>query len=201
MNEDLRVHKTNKNIRKNFFELLKEYQFKDITVKMIVERAEINPSTFYRHYEDKYALLEELVEDNLCEMRKVVDSRIVVYERSDEAAGRRYIRPLVDFFDRHKEEFYYTVKNAPFVNLPKRLTDVMDETFDKRMQREEHYNNDKIIYTLYSKLVSNNIMTVMEWWQLENTNLSPEEITELLVKYMKFWVKLEDTIFPAKEFR
>ena len=59
MSEDLRVIKTRSNIRKEFLSLLQQYEFRAITVSMIIERCQINRSTFYLHYTDIYDLLEK----------------------------------------------------------------------------------------------------------------------------------------------
>ncbi len=56
---DPRVKRTRALIQKAFAELLPEKGFRDITVQDITERAEVNRATFYAHYPDKYALLEE----------------------------------------------------------------------------------------------------------------------------------------------
>lgn len=47
-------------IRKAFIELLSEKDFKKITVTDIVNRADINRSTFYVHYSDIFALVDEI---------------------------------------------------------------------------------------------------------------------------------------------
>ena len=39
-------------IRRTFFELLEEKDFDKISVREICQRADINRSTFYRHYDD-----------------------------------------------------------------------------------------------------------------------------------------------------
>ncbi|PWH17199.1 MAG: hypothetical protein DDG60_02850 [Anaerolineae bacterium] len=56
---DPRVKRTRKLIQQAFSELLTEKGFTNITVQDITERAEVNRATFYAHYPDKYALLEE----------------------------------------------------------------------------------------------------------------------------------------------
>jgi len=58
---DPRVKRTRGLIQRAFIELLAEKGFHEITVQDIAERAEINRATFYAHYPDKYALLEESI--------------------------------------------------------------------------------------------------------------------------------------------
>ena len=47
-------------IRQAFMEMLREKSFEKITVTDIVNRADINRSTFYAHYADVRALMEEI---------------------------------------------------------------------------------------------------------------------------------------------
>lgn len=57
--DDPRIRRTRGYIKDSFLDLLSEKNFKSITVREITERAEVNRATFYDHYEDKYALLNE----------------------------------------------------------------------------------------------------------------------------------------------
>lgn len=52
-------------IQEAFFALLAEVGFAKMTVADICRRAEINRGTFYLHYEDKYALLDALIDEAL----------------------------------------------------------------------------------------------------------------------------------------
>lgn len=61
--EDLRVRRTRKLIQQAFIELTVEKGFADLTVRDITERAMVNRSTFYRHYLDKYDLLEQYMNE------------------------------------------------------------------------------------------------------------------------------------------
>ena len=47
-------------IRRTFFELLEEKDFDKISVREICQRADINRSTFYRHYDDINALMKSI---------------------------------------------------------------------------------------------------------------------------------------------
>lgn len=50
-------------IRQAFQELLEEREFSKITVVDIVQRADLNRSTFYAHYPDIYGIVDELQEE------------------------------------------------------------------------------------------------------------------------------------------
>jgi len=59
---DPRVLRTRQLIKEAFSVLLQKKGFDAITIKDIAQEAVINRATFYAHYEDKYALLEEIIE-------------------------------------------------------------------------------------------------------------------------------------------
>ena len=62
--ENRNVRKSKKAIQKAFAELLSEKNdINKITVKEIVERADISKSTFYSHYEDIYSVSEEFEDE------------------------------------------------------------------------------------------------------------------------------------------
>ncbi|GHO62012.1 TetR family transcriptional regulator [Ktedonobacter sp. SOSP1-52] len=61
--EDLRVRRTRKLLQQAFIELTVEKGFATLTVRDITERAMVNRSTFYRHYLDKYDLLEQYMNE------------------------------------------------------------------------------------------------------------------------------------------
>ena len=62
-NEDLRVRRTRKLLMQALIDLTIENGFAAITVRDITERAMVNRSTFYRHYLDKYDLLEQYLNE------------------------------------------------------------------------------------------------------------------------------------------
>jgi AcrR family transcriptional regulator len=57
--EDLRVQRTRKLLQQALIELTVEMGFAAVTVRDITRRAMVNRSTFYRHYLDKYDLLNQ----------------------------------------------------------------------------------------------------------------------------------------------
>ena len=59
---DLRVRRTQKLLREALIALIEERSFDAITVGEIAERAMVSRAAFYRHYQDKYDLVEKIFE-------------------------------------------------------------------------------------------------------------------------------------------
>lgn len=51
---------TEKRIETSLLQLMKEQTFETISIRQLIDLAEVNRSTFYRHYLDKYDLLEKI---------------------------------------------------------------------------------------------------------------------------------------------
>jgi AcrR family transcriptional regulator len=66
--EDPRVLRTRQLNRAAFRDLLRRKGFDAITIKDIAQKATINRATYYAHFEDKYALLDEVTEQAFHEM-------------------------------------------------------------------------------------------------------------------------------------
>ena len=59
---------TKKAIKESFIKLLNEKPLSQISVRMIVEDCGINRNSFYYHYQDMLALIEEIVHDQVSEL-------------------------------------------------------------------------------------------------------------------------------------
>ena len=60
---DPRVKMTRRLILQAFGELLAEKGFEAISVQDVTDKAEINRATFYKHFVDKYALLDYTIKE------------------------------------------------------------------------------------------------------------------------------------------
>lgn len=65
---DARTIKTKSSINEAFISLLSENSFDKITVQKICERAGVNRVTFYNHYEDKYDLFVEYLDNTIIKL-------------------------------------------------------------------------------------------------------------------------------------
>ncbi|EHJ00496.1 regulatory protein TetR [Clostridium sp. DL-VIII] len=87
--DDPRVLRTRQLIKEAFSTLLQKKGFDAITIKDIAQKAAINRATFYAHYEDKYALLEDIIEQAFNKMfpEQILDAQ----EFTDEICNKLII--------------------------------------------------------------------------------------------------------------
>ncbi len=83
--EDLRIQRTRKLLQQALFELTVEQSFATITVRDIAKRAMVNRSTFYRHYLDKYDLLNHYLD----ELQSLVSEAASLAEKASQSAPER----------------------------------------------------------------------------------------------------------------
>ncbi|HBI04816.1 MAG TPA: TetR/AcrR family transcriptional regulator, partial [Paenibacillaceae bacterium] len=66
--QDKRIKRTKKLLKDSLLVLLEIKSLKEITITDIVQKAEVNRGTFYKHYQYKEDLLEELIDDVLYDL-------------------------------------------------------------------------------------------------------------------------------------
>lgn len=97
------VTRTKKMIRNTFTELLNEK--KDLckmSVQELCKRADIAKSTFYYHYDDIYAVAEELQDELISALSDVLDDLVATGDREYGA----YVNRVITFLKENEE--YYT---------------------------------------------------------------------------------------------
>lgn len=65
---DVRVRRTRTLLRQALVELIEDRGFDRVTVGDLTARAMVSRAAFYRHYRDKYALVEQIFDEAMAEM-------------------------------------------------------------------------------------------------------------------------------------
>ncbi|WP_046181199.1 TetR/AcrR family transcriptional regulator [Domibacillus tundrae] len=106
---DRRIIKSQEAIKKAVIELMSNKNFDDITIQDIADRANVNRGTIYLHYQDKYDLLDKLIEEHINELREIC-------ERETETDSINSSVTWFDYFESHYLFFSSMLasKGAPF---------------------------------------------------------------------------------------
>ena len=90
---DARAVRSREKIRKAFLVLLETSPLNEITIREICAKASINSVTFYRHYESKECLLEEIAAE---EVRQLVELTLPVFNAENTSAAAVTLCTYVD---------------------------------------------------------------------------------------------------------
>jgi AcrR family transcriptional regulator len=91
---DPRIRRTRHLLQEALRRLLEQKGFDDITVQDITEAATLNRATFYAHYPDKFALLEELIRVSFLEL---LAQRNVRFDGTCSSAFKAIVLALCDY--------------------------------------------------------------------------------------------------------
>ncbi|WP_251390059.1 TetR/AcrR family transcriptional regulator [Mediterraneibacter agrestimuris] len=60
---DKRIKKTKKNLKATLISMMSDTPFEEISITSLCKQADISRITFYTHYSDKYALIDDIFQD------------------------------------------------------------------------------------------------------------------------------------------
>jgi AcrR family transcriptional regulator len=92
---DPRVTRTRKLLLDAFMSIIAEKSFDAITVQDITARATVNRATFYAHFVDKYALVDEMIREGFGQM---LQQRMAAPAHSTEEQLRRLLLAVCDYW-------------------------------------------------------------------------------------------------------
>lgn len=164
--DDLRVQRTRKLLQQALFELTIEHGFSGVTVLDIAKRAMVNRSTFYRHYLDKYDLLDQYMDDLEAEI-----SAAAKLHMDEVPAGLLLLIRHVQM-------------NAAFyrVMLGAKGDQAFTHRFQQLSQNRYRYVFAKIGITDETEIgfklsyISNAVVGVILWWLENNQPITPEQL-------------------------
>jgi len=167
---DRRILKSQEAMKRAVIELMTEKSFDEITIQDIADRANINRGTIYLHYQDKFDLLDKLIESHINELR----------EMGEWACRLDWSSALLPFFEYFEKNYVFfstmlASKGAP--SFRKRLLDYITEGFQGEIDRESGKNKDLSEYVML-QYAGTAYVGVIEWWIRNDMPYPPEEMAK-----------------------
>lgn len=101
---DRRNEKTRRAIRQAFREIFaKKKDISKVSVKEVVEKADISKSTFYAHYRDIYAIIEDLENEMLDIINQTIDEYLINRDKQNKTDV--YLNSLLASVDKNRSLF------------------------------------------------------------------------------------------------
>lgn len=171
--QDLRVVRTRKMLRNAVIALAIQKGFDAVTVNDIVELAMVNRATFYRHYQDKYDLVESYLDELYAELNAVPEP----------APGPGEPNPhLVKLFEhiRDNAPFYRAMLGPHGYNkFGERIRQLTEATLRARWQASSPAEG-RLPPPMVLSYLSHASYGALVWWLEAGMSHSPEQMARWL---------------------
>jgi AcrR family transcriptional regulator len=171
-NQDLRIVRTRKMLREAMITLAIQKGFSSVTVNDIVELAMVNRATFYRHYQDKY----DLVESYLDELYAELNAAPAPAPRLGEPNPR-----LVKLFGHIRDNApFYRAMLGPrgYSGFAERIRRLTEATLRARWEAVE--GRTRMPPPMLLSYLSHASYGALVWWLEEGMSHSPEQMARWL---------------------
>jgi AcrR family transcriptional regulator len=187
---DKQINKTRNLIQDAFLSLANEKSFEDITVKNISERAPVNRSTFYAHFEDKYDLLDSFISDRFM---SIVSSRIQSDQKLTEETLRDLILTMFHYHQSIGNNYTRLYKSAAVLIDIKVQLKLQDIVLSMLMNIKTFSKNEKDKLELITVMISSGIYCSTKRWHskrtLKDTSILVEEVLPFMISGLKSSIK------------
>lgn len=173
--EDRRIQKTEAAITAAFMALLEEKDFSHISINDIAEKANVNRGTIYFHYEDKYDLLNKLMDKKLAELKETC--RAIDLNSSPQKLEKDFCT-VYRFFDDNYRFFNLMLDGG----TPARFQEKFKALLLTEMQRNDGFCSQDIDKEFLLQFKVSALSGVIEWWICENHRPTVEEMSQNTVQ-------------------
>ena len=177
--EDLRIRKTKANLYRSLLQLMEEKPFEEIKVIDICKTSMINRSTFYDHFNDKYELLDSLINDLKDELVEHLDVQIKA--NSVKEYYIELLKLLLEFFEKNLS-VYSSIAIVKKNNNSIAFDMMFDASLDAVTKRlKEHYiNKSNIPIEVISLFYVSGVTKICTEAIKDSKEFSPDKIISYL---------------------
>jgi AcrR family transcriptional regulator len=188
---DPRVLRTRNLLKEALIELSTEKSFDVVAVGEIARRANVNRATFYRHYPDKYGLVEEIFQEAIEQMRR---------DLKPPGAGALHVDPqnpperwvkLFEHFAEHKRLYRALLGKNGSTWFAARMRDQITAFIEQREQLRDqlsefdrNISGIEIPRTVAITLGSNLILSTVTWWLEYGKDYSPQQMASWFLEFV-----------------
>jgi len=171
---DRRSRKTREALLRELIYLLNEKDIKDISVKELSERADINRGTFYLHYSDVFDMLDKVEQELFEEFNEVFSNNSNNFETN---TPYPLMVDLFHQFEKHKDLCKVFLGPHGGIAFMNRMMDLVNRYITMVWEAKTHENSNLNFFNAF--VVSGCVGVIKEWLYIEDHKKSPEEMAEL----------------------
>lgn len=176
--KDRRVQKTQDLLHEALASLIREKAYDSISVKEILDRANVGRSTFYMHFDDKDELLASIIRDMLRTVRSnEPPSSAKPYERVI-----WFSLPIFEHIHQHRRiaeaRMGTRARAVIHEHLQKVLVDLIENDVGKECEGRRK-TAGQMPSNLLVHYVASTFILVLDWWVGSRSPLPPKEVNDV----------------------
>ena len=156
---DRRCRRTRQAVKEALIELMGEKEIARITISELAQRANVNRKTFYNHYSDIGAVVDELEED-------LVGSLASLLERQDLTQVMENPYPILlkmaGRIQENWETFRLLVESGEHVHMNQKLKESMNRYLSDALQKRLGTSSKAV--AMYIDFMAEGIASLYHWW-------------------------------------
>ncbi|MBI5973282.1 TetR/AcrR family transcriptional regulator [Staphylococcus caledonicus] len=167
-------------IIKSLIDLLEEYPFESISIKMICANSNVNRSTFYDNYQDKYDLLAKLQNYHLTKYENLLNTFSLNFKsiKKDPDKVYQFFRIILKYIYR-KQAFYHAIFiTHPNKDLVHEYLNITRSYYVKVLGENKTTIKNKSFFITYT--MSGQVGVILTWLR-DSCKESPEEVANILL--------------------
>ncbi len=180
--EDLRIVKTKASLYRGLLQIMREKPFEQIKVSEICAASYINRSTFYDHFNDKFELLQAMLDDLGNELKKSI------VDNNSGSNYKDYYKEIITIVMRHLDENKEVYSQVVKSNCNSIARDMIMQTVINTTTKNvdayginKHNVPTKIFVTFYAA----GFINVMFESLKDLTTFNPDYLIEVLTDFIK----------------
>ncbi|WEV60453.1 TetR/AcrR family transcriptional regulator [Streptococcaceae bacterium ESL0729] len=165
---------TRKKIQAALINLLADKRFDQITINDIVDQAELNRSSFYRYYEDKYDLIDKMEEEIIAGMK---GRRPAEFKYNDTEFIRANIVDHLNYLKLYAKEINRLLSDNAGPSFSEKLKKELNQSFFASRHLEVERNDKTVLLGLYSVDI---LIQTFKYFTSQTNELTAEELADLV---------------------
>ena len=171
-----RVRLTKMLLKQSLIELMREKSIHEISIKDICNGADINRSTFYRHYNTQYELYDDILEDITCDI-----GDIFVRCAGEDYTTQLFLSEVLKYIEAHRDTFLVILSGHSNIS--------MGETFNRFTNRFIDLENASELKVYIVQFIAAGMTSFIWTWLNKETRRSAEDVSLVISSIMTHGLK------------
>ncbi|WP_244270765.1 TetR/AcrR family transcriptional regulator [Bacillus pumilus] len=180
---DKRATESKQQLRKALFQLLSEKEWGKISVQDLTKVAGIHRTTFYQHYEDKFDLAQQVMDEMFDVMKCAIFAPVQEDDLEKEHAAYVYIFRFYQHLQEHEEEYQILWKRGRELNIHETVRAFFEESFSLGVEGVAGSKPDPhlVPIDMQKQFVISAYVGTAEWWLRTGRPYSPDFMASSMI--------------------